>query len=246
MGKKKNGENWLDWEKYSDFPGGPALQTWCFHYRGDPFQPWSGTWDLSYPLVLQKKQTDRKTVVSWSFLASFLFSFYYLRKYWSIVDLRCCVSSKWTVQWFSYTHIDPHLSDNPMLIGYWRILSRSPAAAEVGPWWLSSPYWLVRASWFQALNLSPHPPTLCLQNHFPFGTRSLFSICVNPSVLYISSFVSFLNLEITYDWCHKIFAILWLTSVSAIISGSSYVTGRGILSFFSWLSHISSYMCVCI
>ena len=66
-------KNTLFW----DFPGGPVLQTWCFHYRGDPFHP---TLRSLTPHGTAKK-TNRKTVVSWSFLASFLFSFYYLRKY---------------------------------------------------------------------------------------------------------------------------------------------------------------------
>ena len=248
--KKKNGKTDLTEKNplFWDFPGGPVPQTWCFHYRGYLFHPWSGTWDLTHPMALQKKKnkTEKRLVhgLSWHYFY-ILFITFNLRKYWSIVDLQC-VSFRCTVEWFSYTHIYPHLSGNLMLIGYWRILSRCPAAAEGGPWWLSSPYWLVRGSWSQALNLSPHPAAPCLQNHFPFGTRSLFSICVNPSVLYTSSFVSFFfNLEITYDWCHKIFAILWLTSVSMIISGANYVTGRGILSFFSWLSHISSYRCMC-
>ena len=139
----------------------------------------------------KKKKTEKRLVhgLSWHYFY-ILFITFNLRKYWSIVDLQC-VSFRCTVEWFSYTHIYPHLSGNLMLIGYWRILSRCPAAAEGGPWWLSSPYWLVRGSWSQALNLSPHPAAPCLQNHFPFGTRSLFSICVNPSVLYTSSFVSF-------------------------------------------------------
>ena len=193
--KKKKWKNWLDWEKSSllGLPWWPSASDLVFPLQG-----------LSVPSLVRdlrshtphgtakkKKKTEKRLVhgLSWHYFY-ILFITFNLRKYWSIVDLQC-VSFRCTVEWFSYTHIYPHLSGNLMLIGYWRILSRCPAAAEGGPWWLSSPYWLVRGSWSQALNLSPHPAAPCLQNHFPFGTRSLFSICVNPSVLYTSSFVSF-------------------------------------------------------
>ena len=46
-------KNTLFW----DFPGGPVLQTWCFHYRGDPFHP---TLRSLTPHGTAKKQTGKR------------------------------------------------------------------------------------------------------------------------------------------------------------------------------------------
>ena len=123
-----------------DFPGGPVLQTRCCHYRVIRSIPGQGPAISHTPWHWKKKNThtEKRLVhgLSWHYFY-FLFITFNLRKYWSIVDLQC-VSFRCTVESFSYTHIEPRLSDNLMLIGYWRILSRSPAAAEGGPWWLSA------------------------------------------------------------------------------------------------------------
>ena len=140
--EKKYGENWLDWEKSSllGLPRWSSASDSVLPLQGYPFHPWSGTFHLTHPMALKKKNThtEKRLVhgLSWHYFY-FLFITFNLRKYWSIVDLQC-VSFRCTVESFSYTHIEPRLSDNLMLIGYWRILSRSPAAAEGGPWWLSA------------------------------------------------------------------------------------------------------------
>ena len=54
--------------------------------------------------------------------------------------------------------------------------------------------------------------------------------------------MSFL-IDSTYKWYHMIFALLCLTSLSMIMSGSIHFAANGIISFFFQLSDIPLYIC---
>ena len=66
----------------------------------------------------------------WDFLAftfnalftfSFLSFFFFFKLYWSIVDLKCCISSRCTAVWISYMYTYIHSFSH---IDYYKLLSR--------------------------------------------------------------------------------------------------------------------------
>ena len=101
------------------------------------------------------------------------FSFFLFFK-WSLVNLPCCVSFKYTGKWFSYTHIHSYPYMLFQIIFHYILLQAikySFLCYTVGPCYLSVLYIVVCICSSQTPNLSlPSMPTIPFGNHkFVFG-----------------------------------------------------------------------------
>ena len=111
----------------------------------------------------------------------------------------------------------------------------------VGPCCLSILYIIVCVCLSQAPNLSlPHPLSTLV-------TISLFSMSVTLFVLLIGSFVSYLRFHVISDITWYLSFLVWLISLSMIISRSIHVAANGFILFQNhyWLSEPCPYFHSC-
>lgn len=66
--------------------------------------------------------------VSWTYYFTSLLVFLFL--YWRTADLQCCVSSRYSAQWFSYTYTLIHSFSNYFPYSLYRILSKVPCVIQ--------------------------------------------------------------------------------------------------------------------
>ena len=69
---------------------------------------------------------------------------------------------------------------------------------------------------------------------------SLFSRSVSLLLIIFTSWSHYL--DSTSKWCHTVFVILWLISLSIMTSRAIHVAANGKISFFLWLSNIPFYI----
>ena len=90
---------------------------------------------------------------------------------------------------------------------------------------------------YSPLPISFLPDPLSSANH-------LFVLCIQNSVLCLS--ICFLFLDYMCKWNHTLFVLLWLISLSIILSRSIHVGTKGKVSFFLWPSNIPFYIILCV
>ena len=69
----------------------------------------------------------------WILSTKWLFLFYLKMFYWSLVDLQCSVSFRWTAKWITPTHISTPFFFFKIFfsrLGYYRALTRVPCATQ--------------------------------------------------------------------------------------------------------------------
>ena len=103
--------------------------------------------------------------------------------------------------------------------------------------------WLI---YFAAGNFVPH--YLPSPASFPYPLLSgscLLALCIYNSVSFLLSLLIFF-LDSAYKWNHTVFVFIWLISLSITPFGSIHIVTYGKISFFLWLSNISSCIYVCV
>ena len=83
-------------------------------------------------------------------------------------------------------------------------------------------------------------PNLSLRLPSPLVTISLFTMSVG--FCFVDRFIHVILLDSTYEWHHIILVIVWLISLSMIMSRSIHVAIKCIISFFLRVSNIPLYI----
>ena len=155
--------------------------------------------------------------------------------YWSIVDLQCYVSFRYTAKWINYTYTCIHSfvdsfpveSLQSIEVEFPVLYSKSLLVIH----FIHSTVYM-SVTMYQVISMLP----LLHGNHKLFSTS--MSLCfINRLIRTLKKFFFNLKYVISYHIC------ISLTSLSMTISRSVSVARNGIMFFFLWLSNIP---CICV
>ena len=159
------GEQQLRWNKVML---GLEGKLWSLQARGS--RPW-----LINRVTWWGTGKNAASQACWIVSFSFPFFFLHFQKFWNLVDLRCCVTFRCTVKWFSYIYVCIFFF---YILFHYRLLQDTgynSLCYTVGPCWLSIFYIVVCICQSQTPNLSLSPP--------PLVTINLLSMSESISVL---------------------------------------------------------------
>ena len=176
--------------------------------------------------------------MDFTFLSSIAICAFYivcfLKNYWSMVELQCCISFRCTAEWVSYTYT----YFNPFSDFFSSSLSENIESSFlcnvdfVGYPMYSNVYILIPNSWF-----------IPLSKVSPLVTISLFLISIFLFCKEVHLY-HFLKLDYTYELWSYLFFHVWLTLPSIINSRANHVAiNRIILFLFLWPNSILLYIC---